>query len=190
MLKSFIAVLAAVTLSGAGLALVGDAADATTAGALMRCHNFQPSDHFAQVTVPGNGSTFVGGGSRQDPGAPLRGLITPGDVVAVAATHRVSYGGFLGSSGTWDPNGNGRMAPSNSAYPFPGGPQYALVGTWNHTLTDVRLGAVSACLVVPAGGDGFFVPWGLRLLPNDDGPGDNGGSYLANVHVWRAAFSS
>lgn len=178
------------SITVAGTALMGASPiHATTQGALNRCNAHQASDAVARVTVPGTGSAFVGGGPRQDPGTPLRNLITPGDVIGVAAGGQVSYGGFLGSAGTWGPNGNGGTAPLGSAYPFPGGPQYALVGTWNHSLGDVRLGSVSACLVVPPGGDGVSVPWGLWLLPNDDGPGDNGGSYAANVHVWRASLS-
>jgi hypothetical protein len=101
----------------------------------------------------------------------------------------VSYGGFFGSAGTWGPNGNGKLAPISGYYPFPGGPQYALVGTWNHTGSDVRIGSVSACLVVPPGGDGVSIPWGLWLIPNDDNRSDNGGAYVATVHVWRASLS-
>jgi hypothetical protein len=63
------------------------------------------------------------------------------------------------------------------------------VGTWNHTGGDVRLGSVSACLVVPSGGDGVSIPWGLSLLPNDDVRSDNGGAYTVNVHVWWASAS-
>lgn len=182
MLKKHVILIPAVAMACVGMAAAS--AGASTGGALARCNSFQASDHFAQVVVPGTGSAFVGGGPRQAVTTPLRDRIRPGDVVGVAATGRVSYGGIFGSAGTWGPNGNGRTAPAN--YPFPGGPQYALVGTWNHTLGDVRIGAVSACLVVSAGGDGVSIPWALWLLPNDDGPGDNGGSYLANVHVWAA----
>ena len=139
--------------------------------------------------MPGTGAAFVGGGPFQDPGTPLRNQISPGDVVGVFATGRVSYGGFFGSAGTWGPDGNGRQAPFSGSYPFPGGPQYALVGTWNHTGGDVRLGSVNACLIVPPGGDGASVPWGLWLIPNDDNRGDNGGAYFATVHVWRASLS-
>lgn len=180
MFKRSVILIAAAALSCVGLAAAP--AQASTQGALARCNNHQPDDHFARVTVPGNSVAFVGGGPRQDINTPLRDRIRPGDVVGIAAGGQVSYGGFFGSAGTWGPNGNGRTAPSN--YPFPGGPQYALVGTWYHTLGDVRIGSVSACLIVPAGGDGVSIPWGLWLLPNDDGPGDNGGSYVANVHVW------
>jgi hypothetical protein len=156
-----------------------------TADALSRCRNLQHDDRSAQVTVPGKGTAFVGGGPFQST-APLRGQIAPGDVVGVFATGQVSYGGLFGSAGTWGPNGNGSTAPLNSAYPFPGGPQYALIGTWNHTGGDVRIGSQSECMVVPTGGDGASVPWGLWLIPNDDGPLDNGGSYTVTVHVWHA----
>ena len=182
MLKKPTTLILAIALFSVGMAAAS--ASASTAGALARCNSFQASDHYAQVVVPGTGFAFVGGGPRQSDATPLRDRIRPGDVVGVAAGGRVSYGGIFGSAGTWGPNGNGRIAPINSSYPFPGGPQYALVGTWNHTQGDVRIDAVSACLVVPAGGDGVSIPWALRLEPNDDGPGDNGGSYLANVHVW------
>jgi len=187
MIKRVVMLLAAVTLTCVGLAAAP--AQASTGGALSRCGSFQASDYFAQVVVPGRGAAFVGGGPRQDPRTPLRNLIRPGDVVGIFATGRVSYGGFFGSAGTWGPNGNGRTAPLNSYYPFPGGPQYALVGQWNNTSSNVRIGSLSACMVVPAGGDGVSVPWGLSLSPNDDGPLDNSGSYTANVHVWSAARS-
>jgi hypothetical protein len=187
MFKRIIILVGAVALSCVGLATAP--AHASTNGALSRCNSFQASDHFASVVVPGTGSTFVGGGPRQSINTPLRNMIRPGDVVGIAASGQVGYGGFFGSAGTWGPNGNGRTAPLNSNYPFPSGPQYALVGTWNHTAVSnsrVRIGSVSACMVVPPGGDGVSLPWGLWLWPNDDNRGNNAGSYRANVHVWAA----
>jgi hypothetical protein len=169
---------------------VTSSALASTTGALNRCNGRQQGDATtSQLTIPGNGGVFVGGGLRQDPRTPLWDQIRPGDVVAVFAGGRVSYGGFFGSAGTWGPDGNGRMAPSSTAYPFPNGPQYALVGSWNHALRRERIGSVSPCIVVPDGGDGFSVPWGLWLLPNDDDRSDNGGSYSAVVHLWKADLS-
>jgi hypothetical protein len=184
----------ALALSCAGAIAIGTVtagpAQASTVGAALRCHNRQADDANARVTVPGNGLAFVGGGPLQHSATPLRNQFGPGDVVGVFATGQVSYGGIFGSAGTWGPNGNGHVAPAGSSYPFPGGPQYALVGTWNHTGGDTPIGSVSSCLVVPSGGDGVSIPWALWLQPNDDGPGDNGGSYTAVVHVWRASQSS
>ncbi|WP_019926694.1 hypothetical protein [Nocardia sp. BMG111209] len=43
----------------------------------------------------------------------------------------------------------------------------------------------SACMIVPSGNTA--VPSALWLAPNDSDRNDNGGSYRANVHLWRAA---
>lgn len=177
-----------------GLSLFGYAAApafASTDDALARCRDRVPSDSTANgVQIPGNGVAFVGGGPDQDAGTPLRDEIRPGDVIGVASRGSVSYGGFFGSAGTWGPDGNNNWAPGGS-YPFPEGPQYALVGLWNQVVPgnsnrEVILGSVSACLVVPPADDGVPVPPGLWLLPNDDDRSDNGGFYLANVHLWHA----
>jgi hypothetical protein len=194
MIKRLVTDAAALVLScvvaSTVVAISAGHARASTIGAASRCFNHQADDARAlRVIVPGNGAAFVGGGPRQALETPLRNQIMPGDVVAVAATGRVSYGGFFGSAGTWGPDGNGHPAPASASYPFPGGPQYGLAGTWNHSGDDNPIGSVSPCLVVPSGGDGVSIPWGLWLLPNDDDPTDNGGSYTADVHVWRAALS-
>ncbi|SRR6266545_2640086 len=181
--------LAIAALSCVGFIAVATPAHASTSGALSRCNSGGFSDAAASVTVPGTGAAFVGGGPNQDPSTPLRNQIRPGDVIRVFASGQVSYGGIFNWAGTWGPNGNGQLAPLDSSWPFPGGPQYALVGTFNQNGADVRLGSMSACLVVPFAGDGVSIPWGLWLQPNDCWSLDNSGAYFATVRVWMSSRS-
>jgi hypothetical protein len=192
MIKRGSVLIGAVVLSCIGLAPTP--AHATHDQPLFRCEHFQPSDpdHTAEITVPGNSDGIFGGyGPNQPSNTPLWQKLRPGDVVGIAATGTVSYGGIFGSGGTWGPNGNGKIAPDNLSWPWPLGGQYALVGLWNQ-IGDPRgrgerIGSLSACMTVPRGvGDGTSIPWGLKLIPNDDDRRDNSGSYRVRVHVWPA----
>ncbi|GAA0248162.1 hypothetical protein [Cryptosporangium japonicum] len=114
-------------------------------------------------------------------GTPLAGKITPGDVVRITATGRVSYGGWFNWRGTWGPAGNGRRVDPRAAgdWPFRGGRDAALVGKWRGTGTALDVGVDSGCVTVPPGAG-----QGLLLVPNDDQRWDNGDvGYTATIEV-------
>ena len=118
------------------------------------------------------------------PGGVLETQVRPGAVVKVIATGRMSYGGIFNWRGTWGPDGNGQSAPQNSSWPFPGGPDAALVGIWNHTGQGTPLGSNSGCLVVPPP-TFSTTSYGLWLKANDDWPDDNGDiGYDVQVAAW------
>ncbi|MCA2219236.1 hypothetical protein [Jidongwangia harbinensis] len=120
------------------------------------------------------------------PGAPLQTQIADGAVVRVTATGRISYGGIFNWRGTWGPDGNGQSAPFDSWWPYPGGPDAALVGQWNHTGARTRIGSNSGCLYVPRRTIAS-APYGLWLKANDDYRhlGDNGDvGYAITVSAW------
>lgn len=118
------------------------------------------------------------------PAGALQAQIRPGAVVKVTATGKISYGGVFNWRGTWGPDGNGQTAPNNSAWPFPGGPDAALVGSWNHTGQNIRVGSDSGCMVVPPQTIAT-APHGLWLRANDDWLHDNGDrGYDIRVTAW------
>ena len=119
------------------------------------------------------------------PGDPLQLQIQPGGVVRVTATGRISYGGIFNWRGTWGPDGNGGLAGSDPLFPWPGGPDAALIGKWNQTMQNVRIGSDSGCLVVPSRTISQ-APYGLWLKANDSWIHDNGDiGYDITVRAWR-----
>lgn len=117
------------------------------------------------------------------PGTPLQTQIADGAVVRVTATGRISYGGVFNWRGTWGPAGNGRTAPPDWWWPYPSGPDAALVGTWNQTGGPQRIGADSGCVFVPRAVGPR--PYGLWLKANDDWTDDNGDNgYAITVKAW------
>lgn len=85
--------------------------------------------------------------------------------------------------GTWGPDGNHQLAPNDAHFPFPGGPDAALVGRWNHTGQNLPIGSESACMVVPKPTIGNAT--GLWLFTNDDWLDDNGDrGYDVQVNAW------
>jgi hypothetical protein len=116
-------------------------------------------------------------------GSPVEGQIGPGAVVRVRASGRISYGGVFNWRGTWGPAGNGNRAPGG--FPYPGGPDAALFGTWNQTLAKFPIGADSGCLWVP-NATLNRAPYAIHLATNDDWRDDNGDvGYDATVTAWR-----
>ncbi len=172
----------AVVLALAAVLCVGLAnpAGADTGQALQRCRaGDTPSGTAALHLAPQSLGLFVG-----VPNSPLGGNIWPGDVVRIVASGRISYGGAFNWRGTWGPDGNGQAAPNDWWWPYPGGPDAALVGMWNHTGSDFRVGSNSGCLVVPASTIGT-APWGMHLTSNDDWRDDNGDAgYGITVRLW------
>ncbi|MGI5283559.1 hypothetical protein ACQEVF_09530 [Nonomuraea polychroma] len=128
---------------------------------------------------PNRRSVYVG-----SPGGPLQTQIRRGAAVRVTATGKISYGGLFNWRGTWGPKGNGDTAPNSRSWPFPGGPDAALVGLWNHAGTNVRIGADSGCMLVPKQTIAT-APYGLWLSANDDDISDNGDKgYDIRVRAW------
>jgi hypothetical protein len=118
------------------------------------------------------------------PGGPLQAEVRPGAVVKVTATGRISYGGVFNWRGTWGPDGNGQLAPQNSSWPYPGGPDAALVGIWNHSAQATAIGSNSGCMLVPPQ-TVATAPYGLWLDANDDWLDDNGDvGYDIHVSAW------
>ena len=118
------------------------------------------------------------------PGGALETQVRPGAVVRVTATGRISYGGVFNWRGTWGPDGNGQRAPLNISWPYPGGPDAALVGMWNHTGQNTPIGSNSGCMVVPPQTIST-APYGLWLRANDDWLDDNGDiGYDIRVSAW------
>lgn len=119
------------------------------------------------------------------PGTPLHTQIDEGAVIRVTAAGRISYGGVFNWRGTWGPDGNGRVAPGDWWWPYPSGPDAALVGQWNQTPQRQRIGSDSGCLFVPRHSL-RNAPYGLWLKANDDEIHDNGDiGYDITVSAWR-----
>jgi hypothetical protein len=128
---------------------------------------------------PNTRSVFVGSIAT-----PLQTQIRRGAVVRVTATGKISYGGVFNWRGTWGPDGNGGTAPRERSWPYPGGPDAALVGQWYQTGANVRIGSDSGCLLVPRQ-TRAWAPYALWLAANDDEIIDNGDrGYDIQVTAW------
>ncbi|WP_163508370.1 hypothetical protein [Fodinicola acaciae] len=163
----------AILATGVGLGAVPAYAGVDTAAALSACNHNVGGVSAALHLEPTVGSVSVGG-----TGGPLEPQLRPGAVVHVRASGKVSYGGIFNWRGTWGPDGNGRTVdPRDHGFPYPGGPDAALVGTWSHLGENLKIGSDSRCVVVKDSA--------LRLVTNDNDFTDNGDvGYYLNVTAW------
>ncbi len=164
---------AAAAVIAAGLALTpASIADASTADALAHCQaGWPPNSSIGTYTLAGDSAARVEAGLS---------TITSGNVVRIIGSGRVHYGGFLGWAGEWGPEGNGRPAATDWA--FPGASEYSAAGSWYPTGATVPF---NTCTVLGAGSPSM--PQKLFLGVNDhtDDFGDNKGSYQVAVWVYH-----